>query len=103
MTNPHHPFTYRDQEIRHIGDRGDRYDADVLQLRDGWSWSARYSAWPVDSATLGGDESTIMDEIDAPADEVSPPKPRPLTQPWPGCARGASRRTGVVGDCATGP
>lgn len=60
--NPHHPFTYRDFEIRHVGDRGDRFDADVLQLRDGWAWSARYT----DAAPTDGDESTIMDEIDAP-------------------------------------
>lgn len=44
ITNPHHPFTYRYFEIRHDGDRGDRFDADVLQLRDGWGWSARYTS-----------------------------------------------------------
>ena len=50
MTNPHHPFTYRYQEIRHVGDLGDRYDADVWLSRSGWRWTARVSL-PSESPT----------------------------------------------------
>jgi hypothetical protein len=42
--NPHHPFVYRDGEIRLTGDLGDRYEADVWESRSaGWAWSARYT------------------------------------------------------------
>ena len=58
MTNPHHPFVYRYFEIRHVGDRGDRFDADMLQLRDGWGWSARY--------TSPDNGNGITTDIDAP-------------------------------------
>lgn len=40
--NPHHPFVYLNGEIRHVGDLGDRYEADVWLSRDGsWKWTAR--------------------------------------------------------------
>ena len=38
MTNPHHPFVYRYFEIRHVGDRGDRFDADKLETLIALSW-----------------------------------------------------------------
>ena len=42
--NPHHPFVYLNGEIRHVGDLGDRYEADVWLSRDGsWKWTARTS------------------------------------------------------------
>lgn len=40
--NPHHPFLYRNGEIRHVGDLGDRYEADVWLSQSGtWRWTAR--------------------------------------------------------------
>ena len=45
--NPHHPFLYRNGEIRLTGDLGDRYEADVWLSQSGtWRWTARASRPP---------------------------------------------------------
>ncbi len=41
--NPHAPFVYRDGEIRHVDEYGDRYEADVIETRGhGWRWTTSY-------------------------------------------------------------
>ena len=74
--SPHHPFLYRDGEIRHVGDLGDRYEADVWQSRSGWHWSASVSTEPIGDGefahiVLAGEDDDPGSEAAAVAEAVA--------------------------------
>ena len=70
--NPYEPFVYANQEIRHVDDRGDRYDADVWQTRPGWRWSASYA-----HGDLTGDN--FADTLTTDAEAPVPTEPEAVT------------------------
>ena len=68
--NPYHPFVWRNGEVRHTGDLGDRYEADVWETRAGWRWSARAS-------TAGDPADGIGETADPTWETITPTDPMP--------------------------
>lgn len=74
--NPYAPFVYRDGEIRHVGDLGDRYEADVWLTRTGWRWSASVSTDPIGDGEYGsvefaGEDDELATEAQATEEAVA--------------------------------